>query len=82
MLYACVNHAGIAILPNWLSRQAEEQGLIQRVFSEWEFSMFPSETAIWKLYPQNRKVPHKVRAFIDLLVEKIGIPPYWEKADN
>lgn len=79
MLYACVNHTGIAILPNWLSQQAEEQGLIQRVFPEWEFSMFPSETAIWMLYPQNRRVPHKVRAFIDFMVEKIGMPPYWEE---
>ncbi|MGG8242820.1 LysR substrate-binding domain-containing protein [Klebsiella aerogenes] len=79
MLYACVNHTGIAILPNWLSQQAEEQGLIQRVFPEWEFSMFPSETAIWMLYPQNRRVPHKVRAFIDFMVEKIRMPPYWEE---
>lgn len=79
MLYACVNHTGIAILPNWLSRQAEEQGLIQRVFPDWEFSMFPSETAIWMLYPQKRILPHKVRTFIDFMIEKVGAPPYWEK---
>mgnify|MGYP001039378198 CR=1 FL=1 len=39
----------------------------------------PGETAIWMLYPQNRRVPHKVRAFIDFMVEKIGMPPYWEE---
>lgn len=28
MLYACCNHSGIAILPDWLSRQEEEKGNI------------------------------------------------------
>ncbi|TDQ26770.1 LysR family transcriptional regulator [Raoultella sp. BIGb0149] len=78
MLYACCNHGGIAILPNWLSREEEEKGHIQRVFPDWEFSMFPSETAIWMLYPQKRILPHKVRTFIDFMVEKVGTPPYWE----
>lgn len=79
MLYACCNHAGIAILPDWLSHEAERKGDIQRVFPDWEFSMFPAETAIWILYPQKRILPRKVRTFIDFMVEKVGIPPYWER---
>jgi len=78
MLYACCHHAGIAILPNWLSWQEEKAGRIQRVFPDWEFSMFPSETAIWLLYPQKKILPHKVRTFIDFIKEKIGDLPYWE----
>jgi len=78
MLYACCNHGGIAILPNWLSCEEEKKGNIQRIFPDWEFSMFPSETAIWMVYTQRRILPHKVRAFIDFIVEKVGTPPYWE----
>ena len=78
MLYACTHHMGIAILPDWLSHEAEKKGLIQRIFPDWEFSMFPSETAIWMLYPQKRILAHKVRAFIDFMVEKVGTPPYWK----
>jgi len=70
MLYICIHYAGIEILPDWLSREAEKQGLIQRVFTEWEFSMFPTETAIWILYPKKKLIPYKVFVFIGFMVEK------------
>ncbi|WP_435929768.1 LysR family transcriptional regulator [Dryocola sp. BD613] len=79
MLYSCCHHSGIAILPDWLSWQEKKSGRIKRVFPGWEFSLFPSDTAIWIVYPQKKLVSHKVRTFIDFIVQKIGEPPYWEK---
>ncbi len=79
MLYACVNHTGIAIFTELAIAAGRRTRAHSTGIPGWEFSMFPSETAIWMLYPQNRRVPHKVRAFIDFMVEKIGMPPYWEE---
>lgn len=69
------HHLGSAILPDWLSWQEEKNGRIKRVFPDRELSMFPSETAVWIVYPQKKIVSHKVRTFIDFIVQKIGDPP-------
>ncbi|MFZ4832076.1 LysR family transcriptional regulator [Rouxiella sp. Mn2063] len=78
LLYACRNGAGIAMLPDWLTWQDQKDLRLQRVFPEWEFSMFRAETAIWIVYPRKRIVSSKVRTFIDFIVDKTGSPPYWK----
>ncbi|EHM45422.1 LysR family transcriptional regulator [Yokenella regensburgei ATCC 49455] len=77
MLLACRDGAGIAILPDWLAWKDEKNQRLQRVMTEWEFSMFHAETAVWIVYPSKKIVSSKVRTFIDFIVEKTGIPPYW-----
>ncbi|EGI25805.1 transcriptional regulator, LysR family [Escherichia coli TA206] len=78
LLYACCHHAGIAILPDWLSCEEARKGNIIRIFPEWEFSMSPGENAIWILYPQKRAMPYRIRAFIDFIIKKTGPRPYWD----
>ncbi|MGY0581468.1 MAG: LysR family transcriptional regulator, partial [Paraglaciecola chathamensis] len=39
-----------------------------------------SKTAIWAVYPSNRQLAPKVRAFIDFFLEYYGQTPYWESA--
>ena len=33
---------------------------------------------VWAVYPQTRRLPARVRALIDYLVEVFGETPYWE----
>ncbi|MDI4662466.1 MULTISPECIES: hypothetical protein [Cobetia] len=37
-----------------------------------------SETGICAVYPSNRQLAPKVRAFLDYFSEYFGSPPYWD----
>lgn len=82
MLYATSITPGLRFYrTGYRSGQAEEQGSFNAGIPGVRFSMFHWRTAIWMLYPQNRRVPHKVQAFIDFMVERLGCRPtvYWEE---
>ncbi len=40
----------------------------------------PSETNIYAVYPHNRHLSAKVRAFVDMLVDAFLPVPPWERA--
>jgi DNA-binding transcriptional LysR family regulator len=39
----------------------------------------PQPSAIYAVYPSNRLMSAKVRAFVDHLARRIGRMPYWDK---
>jgi DNA-binding transcriptional LysR family regulator len=39
------------------------------------------DTSIYAMYPPNRHLSPKVRAFVDFLLGKYGNPPYWDVED-
>jgi DNA-binding transcriptional LysR family regulator len=49
-------------------------GELVRVLPEYEFE----PTAVYAVYPSARQLSTKVRAIVDLLVENIQDPPFWD----
>jgi DNA-binding transcriptional LysR family regulator len=39
----------------------------------------PPPSALYAVYPSNRLISAKVRAFVDHLARRIGRMPYWDK---
>jgi DNA-binding transcriptional LysR family regulator len=79
--YAC-NHSenrrdaalaglGIASLPAFTARQALASGALVRVLAEWRHDTDYSGTA-WVLYPSNRHLPARLRAWIDHLAAALA----------
>ena len=50
------------------------QSKLRRVLAAWE----PPVSAIYAVYPGNRLMSMKVRAFVDHLARRFGQTPYWE----
>jgi len=73
---ACVQGLGITISSNWCSYKYLEDGSLVEVLKD-----FPlvADVDIWAVYPSNRLLAPKVRAFIDHFIEYFGETPYWEK---
>lgn len=71
---AAVDGVGIALLPSWAVAEPLRSGALRRVLSDWEL---PAST-IFAVYPDNRLMSMKVRAFVDHLARHFGRPPYWD----
>jgi DNA-binding transcriptional LysR family regulator len=56
---------GVAVLPEWLIGDDVRQGRLVRVLPEWSGVPLP----VWVIHPGDRRVPARVRAFVDFAVE-------------
>lgn len=65
-LDAVLHHLGIACVSHFVARPFLESGRIVRVLPEWELEVAYRGMA-WVLYPPNRQLAPKLRAFIDHL---------------
>lgn len=68
---AAMAHLGIATLPGFTAQAALASGALVRVLADWRHSNAYSGTA-WLLYPPNRFLPPRVRAWIDHLAAQMG----------
>ncbi|MEJ8856690.1 LysR family transcriptional regulator [Variovorax robiniae] len=65
---------GIGCLPDFVARQALDDGAIVRVLPEWDFeSNYQGRACV--MYPPNRFMVPKCRVLIDHLAEALGEPP-------
>lgn len=71
---AALDGVGIAVLPTWAVAESLRAGKLKRVLDGWE----PPASAIYAVYPGNRLMSMKVRAFVDHLVRSFGRTPYWD----
>jgi len=71
---AAIDGIGIAVLPTWAAGEPLRSGMLQRVLEAWEL---PAST-IYAVYPGNRLMSMKVRAFVDHLARCFGRTPYWD----
>jgi DNA-binding transcriptional LysR family regulator len=69
---------GLAWLPAYLCCDALRSGRLVTVLDDY---MAPPY-AIRALYPHNRHLSAKVRAFVDFLAARFGREPYWEKGSR
>lgn len=71
---AALAGAGLVILPSFIvGRDLQAGGLVSLLAS-----YLPQETGIYAVYPHNRHLSPKVRAFVDFLAERFGPRPYWD----
>jgi DNA-binding transcriptional LysR family regulator len=68
---AAVAGLGIAVLPGYLGEDAVRAGRLRRVLSRWA----TADTPVHAVYPSARQLSAKVRAFLDLLVERFKPAP-------
>jgi DNA-binding transcriptional LysR family regulator len=72
---AALDGIGIAVLPTWAVTEPLRAGALRRVLDAWE----PPASTIYAVYPGNRLMSMKVRAFVDHLARCIGRTPYWDE---
>jgi DNA-binding transcriptional LysR family regulator len=71
---AALAGAGIAILPSWAITEELRTGALQPVLGAWTLPV----STIYAVYPGNRLMSVKVRAFVDHLARRFGRSPYWD----
>ena len=65
---------GIYATPTFIAWEAIRDGRLVTVLDD-----FPQpELSAWAVYPQNRYLSRRARAFIDFLVDRFGDEPYWD----
>jgi DNA-binding transcriptional LysR family regulator len=70
--------AGITMLPTFVVGDELRAGRLVEVLRDWPMAGL-EERAVWAVYPSNRAIPPKVRAFVDFLAAHIGDSPYWDR---
>jgi DNA-binding transcriptional LysR family regulator len=71
---AALEGVGIAMLPSWAVAEPLRRKKLQPVLAGWE----PPASTIHAVYPGNRLMSLKVRAFVDHLARHFGRVPYWD----
>jgi DNA-binding transcriptional LysR family regulator len=71
---AATDGLGIALLPTFIVGPDLQAGALQVVLPDYT----PAELGIYAVYPPNRQLAAKVRAFIDLLARHFGPRPRWD----
>ena len=80
-LYAVtVAGQGVTILPTWLIGQDLASGRLEQVLQDYTVSPTALDTSIYAIFPYNRHLSPKVRAFVDALVDRFTPTPPWSKA--
>lgn len=73
---AALAGVGITVLPTFLVGDALAKGALECVLCPYTIS----EAGVHAVYPHNRHLSPKVRAFVDFLAGRFGTAPYWDKA--
>jgi len=71
---AALDGVGIVALPTWAVSKELRSGMLRHVLVGWQAPV----STIYAVYPGNRLMSVKVRAFVDHLARCFGRPPYWE----
>ncbi len=76
---ACIQGCGITLTATWCSSPYLEKGELVQIFQNYPLA---TDCALWAVYPSNRLLAPKVRAFIDFLAERFDGTPYWDEKLN
>lgn len=75
LLDAAIRGIGITRAPTFMAEQAINERQVEVLLAD-----FPApELGIYAVFPGNRYVPHRVRALVDYLAERIGPNPPWDR---
>jgi DNA-binding transcriptional LysR family regulator len=74
LLTAAIQGLGITRTPTFIAEQAVREGKLELLLRG-----FPTEElGIYAVFPGNRYVPHRVRALVEFLAQRIGPHPTWD----
>ncbi len=73
---AAVAGLDLILVPEWLVGSEIRKGGLREVLPE--FQIVPQASPLYAVYPHQRHLPPKVRAFIDFLVERFAAQPGWD----
>jgi DNA-binding transcriptional LysR family regulator len=74
LLEAAIRGLGITRAPTFIAEQAVREGKLEILLPK-----FPTpEFGIYAVFPGSRYVPHRVRALVEYLAERIGAHPPWD----
>ncbi|NYZ15044.1 LysR family transcriptional regulator [Azospirillum sp. RWY-5-1] len=73
---AAIAGVGITVLPTFLIGDALQSGAVRCLLPEY----YGGGSTVYAVYPQNRHLSPKVRAFVDFLAGRFGPEPYWDTA--
>ncbi|MFQ5937223.1 MAG: LysR family transcriptional regulator [Acidiferrobacterales bacterium] len=76
LVAAAVAGIGIILVPAWLIGTDLKRGRLLQVLPE--FEVVPKDSPLYALYPHQRHLPPKVRAFIDFLVARFAGEESWD----
>lgn len=71
---AAVAGLGVAVLPSFIAGPDIRSGLLVPLLGD----CLPSTTTVHAVYPHNRHLTVKVRAFVDFLADRFGPSPPWD----
>ena len=69
---------GLILLPTDVVGSDLRRGSLVSVLEDYQASPISMDTGIYALYPSNRHMSPKVRAFVDYIKGHFGAPPYWD----
>jgi DNA-binding transcriptional LysR family regulator len=73
---ALLQGLGLARIPRFVVGEDLAKGRLVQVLSEWALPDY----GVFALTADRELLPRKTRAFIDFFRERLGEPPYWERA--
>ena len=73
---AAIQGVGVVVLPTFIVSEPLRRGELKAVLCDFELD----DPAIYAVWPPNRGLSAKVRAFVDFLGERFGGIPYWDAA--
>ena len=73
---AAVAGLGLILVPNWLVGVEIRRGRLRQVLGK--FQVVPEASPLYAVYPHQRHLPPKVRAFVDFLVERFATETEWD----
>ena len=76
---ACIQDCGITLTATWCSYPYLKSGELVQILQNYPLA---TDCALWAVYPSNRLLAPKVRAFIDFLAERFSGTPYWDEKLN
>ncbi len=69
---------GIMIEPSFILYKAFESGALVPILQDYQWPLLNA----YVVYPPTRHLSHRVRVFIDFLVQRFGDEPYWDTCLN
>ncbi|MDO8788163.1 MAG: LysR family transcriptional regulator [Sulfuritalea sp.] len=72
---AALEGMGIVYEPTFIAAEAIRQGKLVPILKRFQTPVL----AMFAVFPGNRFVPQRVRAFVDFLATRLGPEPYWDR---
>jgi DNA-binding transcriptional LysR family regulator len=73
---AAVRGLGVILLPTFYVGDDIREGRLLPVLEDYRIAR---EVSVYAVYPAREHLPPKVRVFVDLLAERFGPEPYWDR---